>query len=162
MNEHRMQEVANQGSAQKGGVYILRIATVLLAIVSWWATAQGMKNYVFSTNWQSYLASLAIQSILLGLNFYLPTFWRYTSSGLTKLGIALLSFIVLICSSWFSYVYIVQRAYDESWNSTSQLLVQSTYRQELYEALDYSEEYDEVLRGSIGSQSTQYILKQKK
>ncbi len=161
MSEHRSPETINQGSAQKGGVYILRIATVLLAIVSWWATAQGMKNYVFSTNWQSYLASLAIQSILLGLNFYLPTFWRYTSSGLTKLGIALLSFIVLLCSSWFSYVYIVQRAYDESWNSTSQLLVQSTYRQELYEALDYSEEYDEVLRGSIGSQINSIYAKAK-
>lgn len=28
---------------------LLRLATVLLAIVSWWSTAQGMRDYVFFT-----------------------------------------------------------------------------------------------------------------
>lgn len=56
-------------SPQAGGIYIMRIATVMLAIVSWWATAQGMSDYVFSEKWQANLASLAVQSILLGLNF---------------------------------------------------------------------------------------------
>lgn len=143
---------AHEGSAQKGGIYILRIATVLLAIVSWWATAQGMANYVFEKEWQAYLASMAIQSILLGLNFYLPTFWRYTASGISKLGLGILSVIVLFCSSWFSYVYIVEKTYQESWNTYSRLLVQSIYREELYGAMDYTEEYEDILRDSLGTQ----------
>lgn len=57
---------------QNGGIYIMRIATVLLAIVSWWSTAQGMKQFVFDQEWQANLASLAIQAILLSLDFYLP------------------------------------------------------------------------------------------
>lgn len=36
---------------------LLRLATVLLAIVSWWSTAQGMRDYVFSQAWQANLAS---------------------------------------------------------------------------------------------------------
>ena len=39
---------------------LLRLATVLLAVVSWWSTAQGMRDYVFSQAWQANLASFAI------------------------------------------------------------------------------------------------------
>ena len=35
------------GSPQTGALYILRIATIVLAVVSWWSTAQGMADYVF-------------------------------------------------------------------------------------------------------------------
>lgn len=154
MNNQSRTTSAHESSAQKGGIYILRIATVLLAVVSWWATAQGMANYVFSTQWQAYLASMAIQAILLGLNFYLPTFWRYTTSDVSKWGLGILSFIVLICSSWFSYVYIVEHAYQESWDTSSQLLVQSTYREQLYDAMEYTEEYNDTLRDILGDQIT--------
>lgn len=150
-----------ENSAQKGGIYILRIATILLAIVSWWATAQGMANYVFEKEWQAYLASLAIQSILLGLNFYLPTFWRYTTSDASKWGLGILSAIVLFCSSWFSYVYIVEKTYQESWNTYSRLLVQSVYREELYGAMDYTEEYEEILRDSLGTQIRDLYIRAK-
>ncbi len=139
-------------SAQSGGLYILRIATVLLAIVSWWATAQGMVDYVFQERWQANLASLAVQGILLGLNFYLPTFWNYLKSGLSKGIIAVLTAVVLFCSSWFSYVYIVGQVYEETWDTESQILVQSTYRSELYEANDYVEKYEKVLQDSLAEQ----------
>lgn len=152
MKKQTIAFTAHESSAQKGGVYILRIATILLAIVSWWATAQGMTNYVFATKWQAYLASLAVQSILLGLNFYLPTFWRYTMSKASKYGLGILSVIVLLCSSWFSYVFIAEHSFQESWGTISRLLVQSSYREELYGALDYTEEYDEVLRDILGDQ----------
>ena len=93
-------------SPQVGGIYIMRIATVMLAIVSWWATAQGMSDYVFSEKWQANLASLAVQSILLGLNFYLPGFWSNLKGWAGKLSLGGLSAVVLFCSSWFSYVFI--------------------------------------------------------
>lgn len=89
---------------------LLRLATVLLAIVSWWSTAQGMRDYVFSQAWQANLASFAIQSILLGLNFYLPTFWRWIHSLRGKICVLALSGVVLFCSSWFSYVLSLARS----------------------------------------------------
>ena len=89
---------------------LLRLATVLLAIVSWWSTAQGMQDYVFSQTWQANLASFAIQSILLGLNFYLPTFWRWIHSLRGKTCVLALSGVVLFCSSWFSYVLSLARS----------------------------------------------------
>ena len=107
---------------------LLRLATVLLAIVSWWSTAQGMRDYVFSQAWQANLASFAIQSILLGLNFYLPTFWRWIHSLRGKICVLALSGVVLFCSSWFSYVFIVGTVYEKSWQTESRLLVQSVYR----------------------------------
>lgn len=93
---------------------LLRLATVLLAIVSWWSTAQGMQDYVFSQTRQANLASFAIQSILLGLNFYLPTFWRWIHSLRGKICVLALSGVVLFCSSWFSYVFIVGTVYEKA------------------------------------------------
>ena len=57
-------------------VILLRICTVLLAAVSFWSTAQGMREYTFSEGWQAYAASLGIQGLLLGLNFSLPHFLK--------------------------------------------------------------------------------------
>ena len=146
----------NQATPQNGVINVLRICTVLLAIVSFWATAQGMAEYVFSQKWQAYMASLAIQGLLLGLNFYFPTFWRYieerAGNMIAKTGLVLLTGVVLFCSSWFSFVYIVGKAYGQSWDVESRLLIQSTYRQVLYEADDYAEGYAVNLRDSLGEQ----------
>lgn len=137
---------------ESGGVYIMRIATVLLAIVSWWATAQGMAECVFADQWQANLASLAVQSILLGLNFYFPVFIRRSKNILAKIILSVLVLVVLSCSSWFSYVFIVGKTYERSWDTDSQLLVQSTYRAELYDASDYADEYTETLRDDLTGQ----------
>lgn len=139
-------------SGPKGGVYIMRIATVMLAVVSWWATAQGMRSYVFSEQWQANLASLAIQSILLGLNFYWPKFWKELTKTTKKWGLVLLSATVLFCSSWFSYVFIVDRVYEQAWDTDRQLLVQKIYREELYSSSDYSDTYEKALREQLSDQ----------
>lgn len=96
---NRLQKVAGQlkpkaTNSQEIILMLLRLATVLLAIVSWWSTAQGMRDYVFSQAWQANLASFAIQSILLGLNFYLPTFWRWIHSLRGKICVLALSGVV--------------------------------------------------------------------
>lgn len=146
----------NQATPQNGVINVLRICTVLLAIVSFWATAQGMAEYVFSQKWQAYMASLAIQGLLLGLNFYFPTFWRYIEERagnlIAKIGLVLLTGVVLFCSSWFSFVFIVGKVYRQSWDVESRLLIQSTYRQVLYDADDYAESYADNLRDSLGEQ----------
>lgn len=116
---NRLQKVGGQlkpkaTNSQEIILMLLRLATVLLAIVSWWSTAQGMRDYVFSQAWQANLASFAIQSILLGLNFYLPTFWRWIHSLRGKICVLALSGVVLFCSSWFSYVFIVGTVYEKA------------------------------------------------
>ena len=131
---------------------LLRVATVLLAIVSWWSTAQGMRDYVFSQAWQANLASFAIQSILLGLNFYLPTFWRWIHGLRGKICVLALSGVVLFCSSWFSYVFIVGTVYEKSWQTESRLLVQSVYRNELYKADEFVQISSDALRETLGDE----------
>ena len=131
---------------------LLRLATVLLAIVSWWSTTQGMRDYVFSQAWQANLASFAIQSILLGLNFYLPTFWRWIHSLRGKICVLALSGVVLFCSSWFSYVFIVGTVYEKSWQTESRLLVQSVYRNELYKADEFVQISSDALRETLGDE----------
>lgn len=140
-------------AGQQGTLFLLRIGTILLAVVSFWATAQGMAEYVFSEEWQAYAASAAIQGILLGLNFYLPTYRRYLKKQYGKKFILdVLVVVVLFCSSWFSFVFIVGQTYGESWGVDSRLLIQKTYREQLYAAGDYAEEYQNLLREEVGEQ----------
>ena len=154
---NRLQKVGGQlkpkaTNSQGMILTLLRLATVLLAIVSWWSTAQGMRDYVFSQAWQANLASFAIQSILLGLNFYLPTFWRWIHSLRGKICVLALSGVVLFCSSWFSYVFIVGTVYEKSWQTESRLLVQSVYRNELYKADEFVQISSDALRETLGGE----------
>lgn len=134
-----------------GIINLLRMCTSLLAVVSFWATAQGMAEYVFSQKWQAYAASLAIQGVLLGLNFYLPSFWKRSDRGI-HIGLVLLTSVVLFCSSWFSYVYIVGQVYGKSWDVESQLFVQSVYREKLYNAEEYANIYSSTLSDNLSEQ----------
>lgn len=155
----KKENVSRGASPQNGGIYIMRIATVLLAIVSWWSTAQGMKQFVFEQEWQANLASLAIQGILLSLDFYLPQIIvKFGKWG--KAGFLFFTAVVLSCSSIFSYIYIANYVYANAgdtnninaWDVDSQLLVQSAYREELYDANDYAEGYMESLQTTLSSQ----------
>lgn len=149
----------NTATPQNGGIYIMRIAAVLLAIVSWWSTAQGLKQFVFFQEWQANLASLAIQGILLSLNFYLPSLFLSIKGRLAKFGFVFFTSLILSCSSIFSYIYIAGYAYREAWDMDSQLLVQSAYRENLYDARDYSEEYMKSLQATLSAQiSDLYIM----
>lgn len=140
------------GNSIKGAVSLLRICTVLLAVVSFWATAQGMANYVFHAKWQAYAASLAIQGILLGLNFYFPAFWNRIKSKDAKGGLLTLTAIVVFCSSWFSFIFIVEQVYGQSWEIESRLLIQSVYRRQLYLAEDYADKYKGILADDLNQQ----------
>jgi len=125
----------------KNGVLILlHICTFLLASVSFWATAQGMTKYTFPDDWQPYAASLGIQGLLLGLNFSFFKFWSKCQTIFHKAVLLILTCVVLSCSSWFSYLYIAEQAYDQSWDTESRLLAQDIYRSELFAADTYLEQ----------------------
>ena len=128
---------------------ILRICTILLAAVSFWSTAQGMEDYTFPNGWQAYAASLGIQGLLLGLNFAFPEFWRSCKTSVQKSALLFLTVVILLCSSWFSYLYIAGKAYGESWDTECQILAQSSYRSELFDADEYTEQYSEQLETAL-------------
>lgn len=135
-----------------GVLTLLRICTFLLAAVSFWATAQGMKEYTFPDNWQAYAASLGIQGLLLGLNFSFFRFWDRCPTNFHKGVLLILTCVVLFCSSWFSYLYIAKQAYGQSWDTESRLLAQDTYRSELFAADTYLEQYGEEMEQSLTNQ----------
>ncbi|NBH19209.1 hypothetical protein D3Z55_17635 [Clostridiaceae bacterium] len=135
-----------------GVLTLLRICTFLLAAVSFWATAQGMKEYTFPDNWQAYAASLGIQGLLLGLNFSFFKFWDKCQTNFHKAVLLILTCVVLFCSSWFSYLYIAKQAYGQSWDTESRLLAQDAYRSELFAADTYLEQYGEEMEQSLTNQ----------
>ena len=137
---------------------LLRICTFLLASVSFWATAQGMKEYTFPDDWQAYAASLGIQGLLLGLNFSFFQFWDKCPTKFHKVALLVFTCIVLFCSSWFSYLYIAQQAYGQSWDTESRLLAQDTYRSELFATDTYLEQYGEEVEQSL----TDYMLRRQR
>lgn len=64
--------------------------------------------------------------------------------------VIVLTFVAIFCSSWFSYVYIAEVLHKDSWEADSELLVQQTYRAELYGARDYAHIYRTYLEESVG------------
>ncbi|MDD6572796.1 MAG: hypothetical protein PUF12_10475 [Thermoflexaceae bacterium] len=148
----------DKNNSMSGAINLLRICTILLAGVSFWATAQGMMDYVFQEQWQAYAASLAVQGMLLGLNFYLPMFVEKTKGKIKIIFLIILTCIVLFCSSWFSYVFIVGKVYSQSWETESQLLVEQNYRTELYNGTDYTKTYEKVLKERLESEMLEIFL----
>lgn len=137
---------------------LIQVAVVCLAATSFFTTAQGMNNYIFKNAPLSYGTSAAIQAILLAMSMALPQYldaiqqknWNRFKRTILKAGIVLLTGVAMFCSSWFSYIYIAEVVHLKSWNTESELLVQQTYREELYETKDYTYAYRIYLENSLG------------
>lgn len=158
-------EDSNQKTQLRDGsnTYLLRTAVIFLSIVSFFTTANGMREYIFRDNGViAYTASAAIQGILLALSMNLPGYlrgiWSKKSKGFVKFlmcfMVILLTGVAVFCSSWFSYIYIAEEIHQDSWGTDSELLVQQTYRSQLYKARDYASTYrlylEEVMGDHIG------------
>lgn len=128
---------------------VLRCCTVLLAAVSFYATAQGMIEYVFAEEWQAYAASFAIQGMLVALNFYLPARMKKVKKFVPRMAVILMTAIVTFCSSWFSYVYIAGKMFEESWEEKGHLALEREYRAQLYKTQDYIIGYLEKLNNNL-------------
>lgn len=137
---------------------LIQVAVVCLAATSFFTTAQGMNNYIFQNAPLSYATSAAIQVILLAMSMGLPQYldaiqqkgWGWFKTKILRAGIVLLTAVVMFCSSWFSYIYIAEVVHLKSWNTESELLVQQTYREKLYESKDYAYAYRVYLENSLG------------
>lgn len=154
--------VKTVGAGEKSGSQLLQFAVICLAIASFFTTAQGMRSYIFNGEPTiAYVTSGAIQGILLALSMNLPRFmrriWNEEKSNvfikaIIEIVLLILTGISLFCSSWFSYVYIAETVHKGSWDTDSELLVQQIYRNELYDASDYSKAYRTYLEAELGQE----------
>lgn len=177
----------NWNSGNGNNTNLLRISVVFLSVVSFFTTANGMSEYIFTNNYViAYAASAAIQGILLALSMNLPgylqnirekpeqpevqmqsgknnkivVFLKYQWGNLRhfltrtflRVCVILLTFVTIFCSTWFSYIYIADIIHQDSWETESELLVQQTYRTELYHARDYAHAYRIYLEEDMGEQ----------
>ena len=155
--------MAKSNSEENRGInnnnsHLIQISVICLAGVSWFTTAQGMTRYIFRNDVISYASSAAIQGILLAMSMGLPGYiqgvfknkWNDFVKWLVSGLIVLLTGVAMFCSSWFSYIYIAEVVHFDSWDVESGLLVQQTYRAELYDAKDYAHEYRVYLENSLG------------
>jgi len=168
------------GTGSKNHTQLLRVGVIFLSVVSFFTTANGMSKYIFNDNVIiAYAASAAIQGILLALSMNLPEylhniwkksrtteeqkqterFWgkigKFCKKLLLCVFVILLTFVTIFCSSWFSYIYIAETVHQDSWGTDSELLVQQTYRTELYDARDYAHAYRIYLEDNVGKKILQ-------
>lgn len=152
-NMEKEQSVVSRKHSQ-----LVQLAVICLAGVSLFTTAQGMTQYIFDNGAVAYAASTAIQGILLAMSMGLPEYlrriWKNKWHVLLRLIVCaiiiILTFVTMFCSSWFSYIYIADVVHFDSWGTDSKLLVQQTYRTELYDARDYAHIYRTYLEGDMG------------
>lgn len=130
---------------------IITIAALCFALVSWVATAHGLKEYVFSNSVQAALISFGIQSILFVFNLRLPFFIRsigelkpkeqhdkkqdrHKPTG-AQIVTTVLYMAVLTASSFFSFVYICNEVvYNHNTGyADDDTILMSFYRQQLDE-----------------------------
>lgn len=154
--------------SQRTGTAIIRVAAFAFAVVSCYATAEGLSLYVFDSGWQSVCISFGIQSILFVLNLKLPAYinrigenavdrekkkyWIGAKRGQEKntykatAGQKILCgfyLVVLLSSSFFSFVYICNHVVYEHQSGyvDDNIILSSEYRRILNDTDNYITEY---------------------
>ncbi len=115
----------------KSSQRLLRYATAILAFVSLTTTANGMKDFIFESNLLAYLASFAIQSILVVFSLLLCRFfvfvtrlsWPEYIKRLVCYLSAIFFSVTLMVSSLFSYSYIANYAYKGTWLNDREVII---------------------------------------
>lgn len=135
---------------QVQGVQIVKVAAFCFAIISWIATATGLKEYVFDQYWQALLISFAIQSILFVFNLKLLFYFAELKrkglfSWLLRFIIILFYAGLLFTSSWFSYVYISNTIYHKTTYIDANIELDSNYRKFIYNTEAYIDAYTSYL-----------------
>lgn len=119
---------------------LIRYATAVLAFLSLITTANGMRGLVFDSLWMANFASFGVQSILVVFSLLLCRFivrvsvlkWPLYIKKLVS-GIMVMFFCAfLMISSTFSFVYIANNAYKESWLDDSDTMIQNYLFEQAY------------------------------
>lgn len=132
-SKDKIQPILLSEKEGKGSRQLLRYATAVLSFLSLITTANGMESFVFDTPWMAYCGSFAVQSILVVFSLLLCRFFvqvnvlnwpGYIKMTANALMIAFFC-IALLVSSTFSFTYIANNAYKDSWASDSEKIIQS-------------------------------------
>ena len=127
-----------------------------------------MKSFVFATSWMAYMGSFAVQSILVVFSLLLCRFfvqvtflsWPIYIKKLTKNFVWLYFFCVaLIVSSTFSFCYIANSAYKDSWPSDSEIIIQNYFMNEVYKLREENEYRGEVISSYINEIAKEKLLR---
>jgi len=144
---------------------LLRYATAILAFLSLMTTEKGMNSFVFSQSWMAYLGSFAVQSILVSFSLLLCRFfvqitalnWPSYIKRIVNGSMIIFFCIALIVSSVFSFSYIANNAYKESWPSDSETIVQEFLLKETDEIKLENEKCGKIILNSINKNAHEDI-----
>ena len=150
---------------KKDSQSLLRYATAVLAFLSLITTAQGMNSFVFTKSWLGYLGSFAVQSILAVFSLLLCRFyvqitmlsWEVYIKRIVS-GLLILFFaIALIISSAFSYTYIANNAYYDTWSNDSEFIIQKYLTSTIYKIQEENDNTGEELLNNIISSANEKL-----
>lgn len=168
---------SNRFDSNKEGIKIVKVAAFGFALISWVATAKGLHEYVFTDKyWQALLISFGIQSILFVFNLKLPGYFKkigdssenrikrkyrigankgkekttYKWSFYQRL-IAVFYTIMIIASSFFSFVYMTNVAYKDTQYLDANIVLERTYRNYLNDVDIYTNELTKVTQLTISN-----------
>lgn len=138
---------------KKNAQNLLRYATAVMAFLSLTTTAQGMHGYVFKKMWLAYLGSFGVQSILVVFSLLLCRFyvtvgkcqWHDYIKKSVKLSMVLFFSLSLMVSSVFSFTYITDNAYADSWASDRESMIQTFLTNESYHLQQENERRGKIL-----------------
>lgn len=140
-------------------IRLLRYAASALAFISFITTAEGLHEFVFIEEvWQAYLASFAVQSILLVFNFLffhfyirinrLERFPLFFKRVLTYF-IVFLFTVALIISSTFSFVFIANNTYLTMRAKNSNITIERFLKEETNRLRTINDAIGKALREDI-------------
>lgn len=139
-------------------IRLLRYAASALAFISFITTAEGLQEFVFTKVWQAYVASFAVQSILLVFNFLFFHFYVRINNlekfplffkRLLTYFIVFLFTIALIISSTFSFVFIANNTYLSMRAKNSNITIEKFLKDETYRLRTINDDIGEDLRTDI-------------
>lgn len=139
-------------------IRLLRYSASALAFISFITTAEGLHEFVFTEVWQAYLASFAVQSILLVFNFLFFHFYIRINNlegfplffkRVLTYSIVFLFTVALIISSTFSFVFIANNTYLSMRAKNSNITIERFLKEEAYRLRTINDEIGEDLRTDI-------------
>ena len=144
-------------NSTQAGTRIIKVAAFCFAVISWLATAEGLRMYVFNYAWQAHLVSFGVQSILFVLNLKLPYYFKLLGrrnsspkehrNHLFQVAIAAFYVVAMLFSSFFSFVHIsnsVVYGHDSGYSDDNTVLANS-----FRHILDKTEKYiDENIKAT--------------
>ena len=121
----------NEKKSCKNGIWkFLNICSVLLALISFFTTSQGLKKYFFQDNEIfAYIGSIAIQGFLMGMNLRLAKYIGKKSPAAVWGAFGLYA-VTVFFSAGFSYVYVSNSIYEKTRILDANTELSSTYEKE--------------------------------